>query len=257
MEGRLADFCDAGWQLTLEAASVAVVIKATSMVATAPQSIEDMIGVSRLPRVLITEAVEFVKANAEACVLARAALPSMPVRDPWDEKRKAELEKRVLRSVGQVLTLAQKHWGFSREQTSVSRCAASTELLTEVARQWEDGRRAYYKALQKCDAVTGREPTEGSAVAGRQVAKRTRGKRGPTAEAALREVIKTEGGWLRIFAAGTDVKIGALIGKKRGAVIRTTVWKQEIKGRLKMLRAERQATRREIDERRCDRYETD
>jgi hypothetical protein len=220
MEGTLADFSDVVWQSMLDAASVEALMKATSAVSAASASVEDMIALVRLPRVLIEEAVGFAKQHAKVCLLSLADLPSMPVPDPWDAKRKADLEARVRRSIGQVLRLAQKHWGFSKEQMAVSQWAASTELLGDLASQWEEGQRAYHKALQNCDA---RSATKQKVTAEKPTKKRRR-KRDKTVEETLQELFGTPDGLRKLVEARTIDGIAGLIGVSHGAVGGSKTW---------------------------------
>jgi hypothetical protein len=252
MEGALSDFCDVGWQSMLDAASVEALIKATSAVSAAPASVEDMIALVRLPRVLIEEAVGFAKQHANVCLLSLADLPSMPVPDPWDEKRKADLEARVRRTIGQVLRLAQKHWGFSKEQMAVSQCAASTELLGEVASRWEEGQRAYHKALQKCDTATVL-PSRGAKAVKEKAAQKRPWKRGKSTDERLAELIGSPEGLEKIFAAKTVDGVAALIKRSHGAVADSPIWKKKIRPMFERLKAENAYSRLEFEERRLDR----
>jgi hypothetical protein len=251
MEGTLADFSDVVWQSMLDAASVEALMKATSAVSAASASVEDMIALVRLPRVLIEEAVGFAKQHAKVCLLSLADLPSMPVPDPWDEKRKADLEARISRTIGQVLRLAQKHWGFSKEQMFVSQYAASTELLVDLASQWEEGQRAYHKALQKCDAPSA---TKQKAATGKPT-KKPRRKRRKSVEDALQELLGTHEGRREVLAAGSIEKIRLLVRFSHGAVAGSKAWKKTIKPMLDRLREECKYARMEYEERRSDRQE--
>ena len=249
MESRLADFCDVVWQRTLDAAIVAVGIKATSAVAVVPPSVEEMIGLTRLPRLLIEEAVGFAKQHAEVCLLSLGDVPSMPVPDPWDAQRQSDLEARVRRSIGQMIRLGQKHWGFSKDEAAVSQCAANTKLLGEVASQWEAGKRAYHKALQKGEA-TSSIPNKNLKEAKKKAGNKGRRNRGKTVEEALQDLLRTPEGVKSIFAARTIDGIADLIGFSHGSVAGSVAWRKEIKPMLVTLKSARCLARVEYDERR-------
>lgn len=245
----LSNYSDVSWQKVINVACLDVMSKASDSLTTprdftqSPEAfLETVQSVLRLPAELIEQAIVFEQKHAKVCQETKKALPSMPVEDAWCNQRKKELKllsTRCVKHIGQDMC---KHWSLPSNVVNVSRSRACDELLEQIDQRWEEGQRQYYASLDgdHNSVVGGKLPTP------------NKRKRGPTAEDRLRKLMDTEEGWSKILAAGTDKKIGKLIERKRGAVIRTKAWTEEISPRLRMLKEERKIQRRELDERRCD-----
>jgi hypothetical protein len=257
MEKRLADFCEIEWQWMLDAACVELVSEATSVVAAQCQTVASRVEFFRLPRAVIEEATAFVQENAEACLLSREEVPTMPVADPWGTSRRRNLESRVCQLIDQLVGLTELHWGLPKEATAFSRYNATTVLLREVASKWEKGQRAYHQALHKCDTNANQADRLIQKTEVPTSRKRPLQKRGDTTEERLRRLLNTQDGVRSILAAGTVDGVASLIRRSHGSVAGSAAWKTEIKPLLERLKAERVYARLECEERRRDRHQTD
>lgn len=257
MEKQLADFCEIEWQRMLDATSLEVVLEATALVSAPAETVEAVTSLFRLPKALIKEATAFARENAEACLRSRHDVPSMTVVDPWDVRRRAMLEERVCLVLDRLVRLTERRWGLSGRATQASQYVATGELLREVAAGWEEGQRAYHRALQAGDGAPPRSPNDGSGAGDNSTGKKRRGRRGETTEERLKELMASDGGWGRIDVARTAARVGKLIKRSHASVVGTRAWKEKIYPRLRGQRAMAKYDRWEREERRRDRHQTD
>jgi hypothetical protein len=256
MAKRLSDYCDVAWDAVLTVTCLDAVTAATKITSAPYKSVEERIGIFRLPRSVIAEAMDFAKRYAAVCLQTRRAIPTMPIPNPWDSQRRASLDASIRGCIDRIARLAENNWGVSRQASAVSRSAAQSELLREVADRWEDGLRAYHEALQKCDAPARTKRQSPKAPEKMVLGKRGRMRRRTTDE-LLQDLAGSEDGWRSIMVAGTIDRIASLIGRSHGAVAESDVWHKTIKPLLARLKAEREYARIELDERRQDRRKTD
>lgn len=257
MERRLADFCDSEWQRMLDAACLEAVLEAATIVSVPAETGETITGLFRLPRTVITQATAFAQENAEACLRSRQDVAAMPVADPWDARRQAALEERVSRVLERLARLVEHHWALTGRATEISRYVAEGELLRELAGSWEEGQRAYHRALQAGDGAPPRSARASQMKSARPPRNKPRHRPDASTEELLRELLGTREGTQSILAARTIDGVADLIGRSHGAVGGSEAWKKEIKPMMDRLKAERAYARLEFEERRCDRHRTD
>ena len=257
MEKQLADFCDIEWERMLDATCLEVVLEANAIVSAPAETVEAFTGLFRLPRALIKEATAFARDNAEACLRSRHDVPSMPLVDPWDARSRASVEERICLVLTRLARLAEHHWGLSGRATRVSQYVAKGELLRELAASWEEGQRAYHRALQAGDGAPPRSASDCPGAGDNSTGKQRRGRRGQTTEERLKELIASDGGWERIFAARTAVGVGKLVRRSHASVVGTRAWKEKIYPQLCAGKSMAKYHRLEREERRRDRHQTD
>ncbi len=256
MTKRISDYCDVIWTTVLDVACLDAVTAATKIMSAPPTSIEEMIGVFRLPRSVIAEATDFTERHAAACLESRKAFPAMPIPDPWDLQRLAAVDACIRGCIDRIARLAEQNWGLPRQSSAVSRSAAKMEVLSELADRWEIGQRAYHQELQNCNATRSPPIAAPDATSKPQRGKRRRKRHGTTDE-RLKELASTTEGRQAILAAGTSERIGKLIDRSHAAVAGSSVWKKKIKPLLDANKTEQKLARLEWDERRSDRRKTD
>ena len=256
MGKRLSDYCDVAWDAVLTVACLDAVTAATKITSAPPMSVEERIGVFRLPRSVIAEATDFTERYAAACLEARKDFPAMPIPDPWDRQRLASVDAGIRRCIDRIVRLAEQNWGLSSQESAVSRSAAKMEVLSDLADRWELGQRAYHQDLQNCHTATSPPIASPDATSKPQRGKRRRKRHGTTDE-RLKDLVSSEDGRRSILAAGTSERIGELIDRSHAAVAGSPVWKKTIKPLLDTLKAEKKYARFELEERRQDRRKTD
>jgi hypothetical protein len=252
MEKGMADFCDVNWGMVLDAVGLEVVMEATRITSVPHPSSGQVRDLFRLPRAVVAEALKFVEQHASACLRSRQEVPSMPIPDPWDAKRRQTLDVQVLRGITQMARLAKQHWGISKQEAAVSQSAARLDLLSEVASQWEAGQRSYYQALQKGDANPPVSTDKQKATKANATGKRPR-KRGKTTEERLQDLLSTPSGCGQILGAETIDGIAALIDRSHGSVAGSSAWKKRIKSMLETLEVTSAIERLKYDDERLDR----
>ena len=257
MEKQLADFCEIEWQRMLDATSLEVVLEANAIVSAPAETVEAVTSLFRLPQTLIKEATAFARENAEACLRSRRDIPSMPVVDPWDARRRAILEERVCLELDRLVRLTECYWGLPGRATRASQYVAKGELLREVATSWEEGQRAYHRALRAGDGAPSRSPSDSPWTGDNRRGRRPGRKRGDTTEERLKGLIASDGGWERIFAARTAVGVGKLVRRSHVSVVGTRAWKEKIYPQLCAGKSMAKYHRLEQEERRRDRHQTD
>ena len=257
MTKRLSDYCDVNWNAALEVACLEAVMAATKMTSAPPTSIAEMIGVFRLPQSVIAEAIAFTQQHAAACLEARKDLPSMPIPDPWDSQRLAAVDAGIRRCIDRIAGLAEHKWGVSRQLSAVSRSAAKTEVLSDLAARWEIGQRVYHQELQECNTSAAPPVVSPDETSSKPQRGKRRRKRHLTTDERLKELASSPEGRRQILAAGKIDGVADLIGRSHGAVAGSPAWKKTIKPLLDAERAERRIARLEWDERRQDRRKTD
>lgn len=256
MEKRLADFCDIEWERMLDSTSLEVVLEAQAIVSAPPETVEAVTSLFRLPRALIKEAIAFAQESTEACLRSRHDVPSMPVVDPWDARRRSSVEERVRMALDRLASLTEQRWGLSGEATQASSYIAKGELLREVAAHWEAGHREYHRALQAGDGTPPRSPSGGPGACDNRLDKKPRRRRGDTTEERLKKLIASGDGWVRIIAARTSAGVGKLVKRSHAAVVATRAWKDKIYPTLVSHKAMAKCNRWEQEERRRDRHQT-
>ena len=136
---------------------------------------------------------------------------------------------------------------------SFSRSSASLELFGEIEKEWDDGERNYYGALQEVSAAAKSADVPANMPAAPVHKKKRRRKRGKNIEARLAELMSTVEGRERLLAAGNSKEIGQIVDRCGSAVRNSKVWKTEIKPLLETNKAFAKLARYENEERRQDR----
>jgi hypothetical protein len=251
MTNTLADFCEVAWEQVIDMACFNVAMEATAITSARPDSPEQMAGVFRLPRAVITEAVDFTERYAAACLEAKRDVPSLPIPDPWDARRRAALEKQVTHAITRIAQLAEHNWALPHRTAIFSGRNARTTLLRELAGRWEQGQRAHHQSLH--NGETAPSQTQPALLGANEGTPKKRKRRGPTTEERLKELIASEGGWEKIKACRKAADVGRLIKRSHASVIATRSWQKEICPELKGQRDMARYHRHEREERRRDR----
>ena len=252
----LSDYSDIAWHAVLREKALDVTVetaKSLKITIDGSKTAELAQEILRSPRKIIVTAGEFESNHAACYHKIKRDVPLMPVTEPWSQERKKGLQKEVIDCIKRVLTQAVNQAVIRKEHVNVSSSGITSELLGEIEKSWEQGRRKHYEASQDSD-VSNPLPAQLLKV----TESRGRKKKGkPSTEELLKELVSTKAGREKIIAARTIDGIADLIGRSHGSVAGTTIWREKIKPMLDRLKAEEKLARYESDERRQDRHEND
>jgi len=249
MTNTLSDFSDVAWEAVHNIGFLEAVVKADEITATPAQSVDEARGLFRLPRSLVDDVIDFTENYAAACLSTRRELPSMPIPDPWEARRHDFTAASIRGCIDNIARIAERKWSFDR-QTAMAGCrAATSELLGDLARRWEAGKRAYYQAVQG-DTTTIKSCDKKPDTRRAKVVEKRRGSRGKTTDERLEELANSEEGLRKAFARPTIDGVAALIDRSHGAVAGSPVWKKKIQPHLEALKTMAAATRRAQDDER-------